>query len=205
MTLLQVGTADALAFFLPGVASGLTKAVRSAMMTSRRPLASGAAYKTVGAAGSTGALEEAVRGLTELLVLVLADSRNLACLPELSDVGGETLKVESALEALQGQAQQLQENIKKLEDSGRAERSGSLEVQGGKFGAITMLGPVVGSKRVIPKDETARLSLRLERNQSWLEQTTQRVESLLSESLPLVGTWESSAALFFAKYKLSLL
>jgi hypothetical protein len=134
---------------------------------------------------------------------VLADSRNLACLPELSDVGGETLKVESALEALQGQAQQLQENIKKLEDSGRAERSGSLEVQGGKFGA--MLGPVVGSKRVIPEDETARLSLRLERNQSWLEQTTQRVESLLSESLPLVGTWESSAALFFAKYTLSLL
>jgi hypothetical protein len=143
-----------------------------------------------------------------LLVLVLADSRNLACLPELSDVGGETLKVESALEALQGQAQQLQENIKKLEDSGRAERSGSLEVQGGEFGAITMLGPVVGSKRVIPEDETARLSLRLERNQSWLEQTTQRVESLLSESLPLLcahpapavrlAVVETAAALLFS-------
>lgn len=106
LTMLQVGSADALAFFLPGVASGLTKALRSSMVTSRRAVTSGATYKTVGAAGSTGALEESVRGLAELLVLVLADSRNVSCLsdldPQPNDVGQDFSQVEAALEKLRG-------------------------------------------------------------------------------------------------------
>ncbi|KAK9937473.1 hypothetical protein M0R45_014259 [Rubus argutus] len=60
----KVGTADALAFFLPGVVSQFAKVLHaSKMMTS-------------GAAGSGDAIDQAVRGLAEYLMIVLQDDAN---------------------------------------------------------------------------------------------------------------------------------
>ncbi|KAJ4963121.1 hypothetical protein NE237_023060 [Protea cynaroides] len=64
----KVGTADALAFFLPGVVSKFAKVLHiSKTMVS-------------GAAGSVEATEQAIRGLAEFLMIVLEDEANVSCL-----------------------------------------------------------------------------------------------------------------------------
>ncbi|KAI3997508.1 hypothetical protein MKX01_008115 [Papaver californicum] len=68
--LLKVGTSDALAFFLPGVVSQFAKIlhVSKAMIS--------------GAAASTEAIDQTVRGLAEFLTIVLKDEANLSGLGE---------------------------------------------------------------------------------------------------------------------------
>jgi len=151
------------------VASGLIKAIRSSMVTSRRKSAT-ATYKSVGAAGSTGALEESVRGLAELLVLVLADARNWSCLPELasqhSHEGEDSGEVEFALQKVQDVLLQKPEEALNAEVLQESNIGDSAEVQAGEG--------------VHP------LTMRLERDKRWLESTVLRLGSMLSELLPLL-------------------
>lgn len=173
--LLQVGNADALAYFLPGVVSGLTKAIRSSMVTSKRSVTT-ATYKSVGAAGSTGALEESLRGLAELLVLVLADSRNrdcsLAMNTESSELGQTIDQVEAALQVV----------LLKAEGSPKTEMHGDSKSNG------TSTADAAPNHIEIMKAEAPTLGtpLRLERDRKWLEATVGRLEPILSECLPLV-------------------
>lgn len=164
-----MGHADALAFFLPGVASGLIKAIRSSMVTSRRKSAT-ATYKSVGAAGNTGALEESVRGLAESLVLVLADARNWSCLPDLvsehSHEGQDSAEVESALQKVQDVL------LHKPEETLNAEVLGESNVGDGA--------------EVQAREGVHPLTMRSERDKRWLESTVLRLGSMLSELLPLV-------------------
>lgn len=84
----QVGTADALAFFLPGVVSQIGKLLHIS--------------KTFisGAAGSAEALDQAIRSLAEFLMIVLEDNLNLPFLGmPLDDIEKEKSSV-SFLEAL---------------------------------------------------------------------------------------------------------
>lgn len=69
----KVGNADALAFFLPGVVSqiGRVLSVSKTMIS--------------GAAGSTEALDQAIRSLAEFLTIVLKDDHNLPALSEFQE------------------------------------------------------------------------------------------------------------------------
>ncbi|MED6184843.1 hypothetical protein PIB30_051341 [Stylosanthes scabra] len=64
----KVGFADALAFFLPGVVSQFAKVLHGAKIT------------ISGAAGSIEAMEHAIRGLAEFLMIVLEDDANALAL-----------------------------------------------------------------------------------------------------------------------------
>lgn len=179
---MQVANADALAFFLPGVVSGLTKAIRSSMVTSKRSVTT-ATYKSVGAAGSTGALEESLRGLAELLVLVLADSRNRGCLLEMdtesSETGHSIDQVEAALANLQ--VVLLKEDTRKAGESPKAEM----------MSGVSIAEAAPHHKEVFKAEApTLGAPLRLERDRKWLESIVARLESILSESLPLVRSTE---------------
>eukprot|EP01018_Ginkgo_biloba_P039995 Gb_20535 [translate_table: standard] len=93
----KVGTADALAFFLPGVTSGLAKVLRVSNF-----MIGNSFQVTSGVARSTGAIEQAIKGLTEILVLTCVDQKNTELYTEdsLGPLSSKHKSIESALEAL---------------------------------------------------------------------------------------------------------
>ncbi|MCE2055363.1 hypothetical protein HAX54_042481 [Datura stramonium] len=84
----KVGTADALAFFLPGVVSQIGKVLHTSKMF------------ISGAAGSAEALDQAIRSLAEYLMIVLEDNLNLSFLGLLPDDVKKKKSSVSFLEAL---------------------------------------------------------------------------------------------------------
>ncbi|GFZ05787.1 ARM repeat superfamily protein [Actinidia rufa] len=101
----KVGTADALAFFLPGVVSQFAKVLHvSKTMIS-------------GAAGNAEAIDQSIRGLAEFLMIVLEDDANLSGLGMTGDISTDESAV-SFLEELrslpvktQGQSEMEVENL----------------------------------------------------------------------------------------------
>ncbi|XP_057818002.1 uncharacterized protein LOC131031017 isoform X1 [Cryptomeria japonica] len=170
----KVGSADALAFFLPGIVGGLVKVLRVSKFTTGNSF-----QPTSGAAGSIGAIEQAVKGLADMLVLCLADEKNTTQL----DIGtaetyNEGLSAAAALEALQCLSFQTRAkkdfevkkeapyhalNGKDLQQK----RQKNIEVLGDGRGAISS-------------------NFRVYRDKEWLEQTAQHVDSLLSTTFPVL-------------------
>lgn len=182
--LFKVGTADALAFFLPGIASRLVNSVQS----SKRMNAglSELSYPS-GAAGSSGAIEQAVRALAELLVLVLADERNLTALErrplsakssaEPSSWEGHHLVAEAALETLRKVSNELKETKEKQAVHVNFSGSDAQDTAEGASGSNSL-------SSIVPKSGNPEAvdSFRVERNNAWLKHTVERISILLSLS-----------------------
>ncbi|XP_010537793.1 PREDICTED: TELO2-interacting protein 1 homolog [Tarenaya hassleriana] len=147
----KVGTADALAFFLPGVVSQVAKVLH----VSRAMIS--------GAAGSVEALDQSIRALAEILMIVLEDEANSSAL-SISDGATHLSKHESAPSVL--------EQLRSLTTKTRGEEVGKSI----KESQESNLNPSFGSNGMD--------SLHVERTKKWLETTSSRVNKLLCDAFP---------------------
>ncbi|KAL7592269.1 hypothetical protein Lser_V15G33916 [Lactuca serriola] len=153
----KVGTADELAFFLPGVVSQIGKVLHVS--------------KTVisGAAGSMEAMDQALRGLTEFLIIVLQDDANLSSLVD-DDIDITTNK--SSLSFLE----ELRRFPGKKQDQGQivAIKSTTQEVT------------INSNTNNTPSQSGFKhtKSLYVERTKDWIATTSSHVNKLLSSAFP---------------------
>ncbi|KFK42304.1 hypothetical protein AALP_AA2G238700 [Arabis alpina] len=152
----KVGTADVLAFFLPGVVSQIAKVLH----VSRAMIS--------GAAGSVDALDQAIRGLAEFLMIVLEDETNSAAL-NISDDDSKSQKHESAHSIL--------DELRSLTTKSQ-EQSDEL--------TATTSQEIVKTTNVHTKSNQnlSRDSFHVERTKEWLESTTSHVNMLLCGTFP---------------------
>ncbi|KAK9101473.1 hypothetical protein Scep_024903 [Stephania cephalantha] len=147
----KVGTADSLAFFLPGVVSQFAKILNvSKSMIS-------------GAAGSTEALNQAIRGLSEFLIVVLGDQMNTSNLDfnQRKDISSHSFL--DALRHLPINAQ------------------GALAKDCGNQPVVSK-SDYVGKGSINCGQNT--LSFHVNRTKEWIEETSANVDKLLSATLP---------------------
>ncbi|KAF8412889.1 hypothetical protein HHK36_000861 [Tetracentron sinense] len=165
MLVAKVGTADALAFFLPGVVSQYAKVLRvSKMMVS-------------GAAGSLEAIDQAIRGLAEFLMIVLEDDANLSCLDMsingitgFSSNGDES--THSFLEALRHLPVNAQGQDETLAGDSKDQTASTVT-------------PKFDYKEKSSTDSRNSIgSLYVERTKDWIEETTAHVDDLFCSTFP---------------------
>ncbi|KAA3486728.1 60S ribosomal protein L11-like [Gossypium australe] len=150
---IEVGTADALAFFLPGVISQFAKVlhISKAMIS--------------GAAGSVEAIDQAIRGLAEYLMIVLQDDANLSGLDMYKDdsFGHKSNKYKSTTSFLEelrqlplkAQSRRMLENV-----NGESINSVSTKTESGEKSSPN-LGKGMGSFHV-------------DRTKEWIEKSSPR-------------------------------
>ncbi|CAL9158552.1 unnamed protein product, partial [Musa hybrid cultivar] len=155
----KVGTADALAFFLLGVVSRFAKA----LYVSKNMIS--------GAAGSSVAIEQAICGLIEFLIIVLDDKANLHSLEmPVNDIGSlspmENKSTQSVLEALR-----------------------SLPLNG-HVQSANMIGDSFNQainddhKRKIVDHSNGKRNLFVHRSKEWIVETSSNVDKLMSAAFP---------------------
>ncbi|XP_068654423.1 uncharacterized protein [Aristolochia californica] len=158
----KVGTADALAFFLPGVVSQFTKVLHvSKTMIS-------------GAAGSAESLENAVRGLSEFLIVVLGDEANCTglrmCMNEITGChSNKDNSPQSILVTFQQLSAKTQVQQEKPEENSICQ----------PYGAIIPISDLKESDC-----SYASRSFYVNRTKEWLEETSVRVDKLLAATFP---------------------
>uniref|UniRef100_A0A1J3EZ89 TELO2-interacting protein 1-like protein n=1 Tax=Noccaea caerulescens TaxID=107243 RepID=A0A1J3EZ89_NOCCA len=152
----KIGTADVLAFFLPGVVSQIAKVLH----VSRAMIS--------GAAGSVDALDQAVRILAEFLMIVLDDEANSTAL-DVSDHDSKSQKHESAHSIL--------DELRSLPTKSQGQSDEMTE---------TTSREIVKTINVHEKSNLnlSRDSFHVERTKEWLESTTSHVNKLLRETFP---------------------
>lgn len=161
---MQVGTADALAFFLPGVVSQFAKVLH------------GAKTMTSGAAGSAEAVDQAIRGLTEYLMIVLGDEANASVLGIEVSSNFSSNNCESTVSLL--------EELRRLPVKAQLQNE-VIEDTRGELGKISCsknepqeMGSADRSKGIG--------SLHVNRTKDWLEKTSAHLKKLLSVTFPHV-------------------
>ncbi|KAK1588226.1 hypothetical protein Q3G72_021127 [Acer saccharum] len=153
----KVCTADALAFFLPGVVSQFAKVLHvSKSMIS-------------GAAGSVEAIDQAIRGLTEYLMIVLQDDLNLSGLDTSTNIIGGS--IQSYLEELRQLPIKAQGQSKTLENTSSELVKAATHKSEFKEKMITDSGKEIGS-------------LHVDRTKDWIDKTSAHVNKLLSATFP---------------------
>ncbi|OMO55316.1 hypothetical protein CCACVL1_27310 [Corchorus capsularis] len=159
----KVGTADALAFFLPGVVSQFAKVlhISKAMIS--------------GAAGSVEAIDQAIRGLAEYLMIVLQDDANLSSLDMCLDASDGTnannyRSTTSFLEELRQLPLKAQSETLAESKNDEAVSTISRKTEVGEKSS-----PVIGKEIG---------SLHVDRTKEWLEKTSAHVNKLLCATFP---------------------
>lgn len=159
-----MGTADALAFFLPGVVSQFAKVLHSAktMMS--------------GAAGSAEAIDQAIRGLTEYLMIVLWDEANTPALGIEASSNQSSDNCESTVSLL--------EELRSLPVKAQLQNEGVEETRGesGKIPRLKVELKEMGSADC----SKGNGSLHVNRTKDWLEKTSAHLNKLLSATFPHV-------------------
>nr|XP_025625066.1 uncharacterized protein LOC112717178 isoform X2 [Arachis hypogaea] len=158
----KVGSADALAFFLPGVVSQFAKVLH------------GAKTMISGAAGSMEAIEQAIRGLAEFLMLVLQDDANAFAMDNevTSNFDSNGLKSSSSL------LRELRHLPIKDSIKIKAEEDGSVESR--KIPCTRSQLQVMESTD--PYRENS--SFHVNRTKDWVQKTSAHVKKLLSATFP---------------------
>ncbi|WCJ23816.1 ARM repeat superfamily protein [Euphorbia peplus] len=167
MLVSKIGTANALAFFLPGVVSQFAKVlhVSKSMMS--------------GAAGSVEATNQAIRGLAEYLMIVLEDDANLSRLGlPLNDTGGLNLNKNTSVRSLLEDLRHLHGNIP-VQSEILAEEP---KKEAANLG-VPASGFEINSKRKFVKDIG---SLHVDRSKDWIEKTAEHVDKLLGSTFPQI-------------------
>ncbi|XP_047335958.1 uncharacterized protein LOC124939537 [Impatiens glandulifera] len=153
----KVGYSDALAFFLPGVVSQFTKVLYVAKTMSS------------GAAGSAEAVDQAVRGLTEFLMIVLEDDANLSALDNPGKGGNKDGSILSYL----GEMRQLS---LRNQDVGVTVLEDSTNLQENNITKFNLKGSV----------DLSNLSghFQASRTKEWVAKTSANVNKLLTATFP---------------------
>lgn len=160
---LQVGIADALAFYLPGVVSQLGKVLHAS-----RTMISGAA-------GNTKALDLAVRALTEYLVIVIEDGVSTSiCGDPSDDVSGSFSSEQKPLASFLEDLRHLP--VKNIMQENSRDSTESIEK-----GRI-----MSGEESILVSADTKVGPLHIKRTVDWLAKTTAHVNKLLSATFPHV-------------------
>ena len=161
---MQVGSADALAFFLPGVVSQFSKV----LYVSKTMIS--------GAAGSLEAMDQAIRGLAEFLMVVLQDDANLSALDNV--IAGFHASKDGSTQSFLEELRQLP--IKSQGKSETIAEDPSSEI-------ISSISPKFG---VEEKDSISSRnmlgSLHVTRTKDWIEKTSTHVDKLLCATFPKV-------------------
>ncbi|KAG7955252.1 hypothetical protein I3843_11G060800 [Carya illinoinensis] len=165
MLVAKVGTADALAFFLPGVVSQFAKVLH----TSQKMIS--------GAAGSIEAINQAIRALAEYLMIVLQDDANLSRFDVSMDIitDSNSTKYKST--------QSLLEELRSLPD--KAQGKSKLVAEDSSAKAKEVFTNESGLKEVRSTDSGKGIgSLHVNRTKDWIEKTAAHVDRLLCATFP---------------------
>lgn len=154
----KVGTADALAFFLPGVVSQFAKVLHvSKTMIS-------------GAAGSVEAIDQAIRGLAEYLMIVLHDDANLSGL-DMSRNADFNFNKDKSMQSIMEELRHLPSNVQGQAIIAVEDSSDVVDKITSKSGLI--------EKRDIESGSTIG-SLHVNRTKEWIKKTSSNVDKLIS-------------------------
>lgn len=164
LILFQVGTADALAFFLPGVVSQFTKVLHiSKTMIS-------------GAAGSVEAIDQAIRGLAEYLMIVLNDV----------NLSGPDMYIDDSVDHNSSKHKSTISFLEELRQLPLKAQSRTL-VESINCEAVNTVSPETESgEKSSPHLGKGMGSLRVDRTKEWIEKTSGHVNKLLCATFPYV-------------------
>ncbi|CAL0302378.1 unnamed protein product [Lupinus luteus] len=154
----KVGSADALAFFLPGVVSQFAKVLlRAKTMIS-------------GAAGSVESIDQAIRGLAEFLMIVLKDDANAPAVDIEASSNFDSNECKSTLSLLE-ELRQLPVKTNVVED---------VSVESGQVICSHTQLQEMGSTDL----DRETLSLHVKRTKHWMQETSANVDKLLRANFP---------------------
>ncbi|XP_029124724.1 uncharacterized protein LOC109818627 isoform X2 [Cajanus cajan] len=166
----KVGSADALAFFLPGIVSQLAKVLHNT--------------KTMisGAAGNVESIDHAIRALAEFLMIVLQDDANAPALDIEASSDFDSNECNSTLSLLE-ELRHLQ-----VKNFDKTKASEYIDVESEKIsGSQTQLQEIGNTD-----PDRENLSFYVNRTKGWMQRTSAHVNKLLSATFPHICIHPSS-------------